>query len=98
MNLFQKFCALFGAEYAVVFVKDNSSWHVQTKATVRKVRKLATGVWVIGRCQTLLRPGGESGYDNVSWEPVTKEVSEFYNSEVIKDVAKFYNSEVVKEK
>ena len=84
MNLFQKFCAMFGAEYAVVFVKDNSSWHVQTKATVRKVRKLATGVWVIARCQTLLRPGGESGYDNVSWEPVTEKASKFYNSEVVK--------------
>lgn len=84
MNLFQKFCALFGAEYAVTFVKDNSSWHVQTKATVRKVRKLAAGVWVIERCQTLLKPGGVSGYDNVTWKPVTEEVSKFYNSEVVK--------------
>lgn len=85
MNLFQKFCALFGAEYAVVFVKDRSGWEVQTKAIVRKVRKLATGVWVIGRCKTLLKPGGESGHDNVRWKPVTKEVLKFYNSEVVKE-------------
>jgi hypothetical protein len=84
MNLFQKFCALFGAEFAVIFVKDSSSWHVQTQATVRKVRKLAAGIWVIARCQTLLKPGGGSGDDHVRWKPVTKEVSKFYNSEVVK--------------
>lgn len=68
----------------MIFVKDNNSWHVQTKATVRKVRKLAAGVWVIDRCQTLLKPGGVSGYANVTWKPVTEEVSKFYNSEVVK--------------
>ena len=82
MNLFQKFCALFGAEYAVIFVKY--SWSEQEKVSVQRVKELVAGVWVIDRCQTLLKPGGDVGDVRLSWKPVTEEVSKFYNSEVVK--------------
>lgn len=82
MNLFQKFCALFGAEYAAIIVKG--TWIDRTKVSVQRVKKLAAGIWVIGRCQTLLKPGGGSGDNSVGWKPITKGVTKFYLSEMLK--------------
>ena len=85
MNLFRKFCALFGAEYAVIFVKNIWVWEGRTKVSVQRVKKLAAGVWVIARCKTLLNPGGGVGDRCIEWKPLTKGVEKFYNSEVVKE-------------
>lgn len=78
MNLFQKLCALFGAQYVVIIYHE--------EAYIRRVKKLAAGIWVSAHSQRRLKPGGVF-YDGVrvSWKPLTKGVEKFYNSEVVKE-------------
>ena len=74
MNLFQKFCALFGAQYVVVLYYE--------EAYIRRVKRLAAGIWVIAHNQQRLKPGGAVlGPPEIRWKPLTKGVEKFYMSD-----------------
>ena len=78
MNLFQKFCALFGVQYVVVIHHD--------EAYIRRVKRLAAGIWVSTHNQQRLKPGGAfQGVPEIRWKPLTKGVEKFYLSEVVKE-------------
>ena len=78
MNLLQKLCALFGAQYVVVMYYE--------EAYIRRVKRLAAGVWVSTHNQQRLKPGGAfQGPLEIRWTPLTKGVEKFYNSEVVKE-------------